>query len=96
MLKLSGNSVDILDRILEIVTHLLQSEILFKNLQQDQVMKIFSELLESQSWMESLVWDEERLVRNVDWVMAVEATSGLLKDLTPEEMEIFDAAVAGN
>jgi hypothetical protein len=93
MLKLSGNSVDILDRILEIVTHLLQSEILFKNLQQDEVMKIFSDLLESSSWIASLAWDEDRLVRNVDWVMAVEATSGLLKDLTPEEMEIFDAAV---
>jgi hypothetical protein len=96
MLKLSGNSVDLLDRIVEIVTHLLQSEILFKNLQQDEVMKIFSDLLESSSWIASLDWDEDRLVRNVDWVMAVEATSGLLKDLTPEEMEIFDAAVAGN
>jgi hypothetical protein len=95
MLKLSGNSVDLLDRIVEIVTHLLQSEILFKNLQQDEVMKIFSDLLESSSWIASLNWDEDRLVRNVDWVMAVEATSGLLKDLTPEEMEIFDAAVAG-
>jgi hypothetical protein len=95
MLKLSGNSVDLLDRIVEIVAHLLQSEILFKNLQQDEVMKIFSDLLESSSWIASLNWDEDRLVRNVDWVMAVEATSGLLKDLTPEEMEIFDAAVAG-
>jgi hypothetical protein len=95
MLKLSENSVDLLDRIVEIVTHLLQSEILFKNLQQDEVMKIFSDLLESSRWIASLDWDEDRLVRNVDWVMAVEATSGLLKDLTPEEMEIFDAAVAG-
>jgi hypothetical protein len=58
-------------------------------------MKIFSDLLESSSWIASLDWDEDRLARNVDWVMAVEATSGLLKDLTPEEMEIFAAAVAG-
>ena len=95
MLKLSDSSVDVLDRILEIVTHLFQTEILFKNLKQDGVMKIFSELLENPNWIEFQAWDEERLVRNADWVMAVEATAGLLKDLTPEEMEIFDAAVAG-
>lgn len=94
MLATSKDRVEILDRVLEIVTQLLQSEILFKNLRQDEVMKIFSDLLESPSWIESLTGDEERLVRNVDWVMAVEATSGLLKDLTPEEIKIFDAAVA--
>jgi len=39
--------------------------------------------------------DEEQLKKRVDRVMATEALSRLLDNFNPEEMEIFEAAVAG-
>ncbi len=38
------------------------------------------------------IFDNE-LVNRIDSILVVEAVSGTLNDLTPEQMEMFDAAV---
>ncbi len=39
-----------------------------------------------------MVIDNKDLTKRINFVMVVEATAGMLSDLTSEEMEIFDAA----
>ena len=39
--------------------------------------------------------DDEDLSERIDKIMVTHAVGGMLDDLTPEEMEIFDAAVEG-
>ncbi|MBW4492416.1 hypothetical protein [Kamptonema formosum] len=86
----------VLSRISGIVDSLLQSEKLFQEkLNKDELMQIFSHLLEEVSPEELLSLEDEQLTKRVDGVMMVEATSGMLNDLTPEQMEMFDAAVEG-
>ena len=38
---------------------------------------------------------EDELVRRIDKILVLEAVSGTLNDLSPEEIAIFDAVVAG-
>jgi hypothetical protein len=38
---------------------------------------------------------EHDLTRRIDKILVLEAVAGTLNDLTPEEIAIFDAAVAG-
>jgi hypothetical protein len=38
---------------------------------------------------------EDELVRRIDKILVLEAVSGTLNDLLPEEIAIFDAVVAG-
>jgi len=39
--------------------------------------------------------DGDRLTKRVQGIMAVELLSGMLDDLTPEQIEMLDAAVEG-
>ncbi len=85
----------VLARISPIVDNLMQSESLFQKLDKDELLEIFATLLDKVSPEDIMSLDEAELSRRVDGVMTVEATAGILNDLTPEQMEMYDAAVEG-
>lgn len=85
-----------LSRISEMVSRLIQHDaFLRERLEKDDVVQIFSILLDKVSPEEIMSLDDDSLTRRVKRVMVTEAVAGTLNDLTPQEMEIFDAAVEG-
>ncbi|MBO1352115.1 MAG: hypothetical protein EBE86_034310 [Hormoscilla sp. GUM202] len=86
----------VISRISEIVDKLMQSEDLFQELlDKDEIMQVFSNMLERVSPEKLLSIDDEELTARVDRIMMIEAVSGTENQLTPEQMEIFEAAVEG-
>ncbi|MEC4990720.1 MAG: hypothetical protein SAJ37_18465 [Oscillatoria sp. PMC 1068.18] len=84
-----------LSKILEIVEELLEKDNLFKTLNKNELRKIFAQTLDKVSPEEIISLDNDDLRTRVDRIMAIELLSGMLDDFTPEEIEIFDAAVEG-
>ena len=83
-------------RISEIVSNLIQSKSIFKEFDPDEMSKMLSDgMLETWSPEQVMEIPDDELTDIMKDIMVFEAMSGLLADLTPEEMEIFDAAVAG-
>jgi len=96
MTQVSTAKDTVISRISEIVDKLMQSEYLFQErLDKDEIMQVFSNLLERVSPEKLLYIDDDELTARVDRIMVREAVSGTLNLLTPEQMEIFDAAVEG-
>ncbi|MEC4892410.1 MAG: hypothetical protein SAL07_09585 [Oscillatoria sp. PMC 1051.18] len=83
----------VLSRILEIVEELLDRDSLFQKLNKKELRKIFAQTLDKVSPEEIISLDNDELRKRVDTVMAIEVLSGMLDDLTPERIEVFDAAV---
>ncbi|WP_199249406.1 hypothetical protein [[Phormidium] sp. ETS-05] len=96
MQELSVMKDTVISRISAVIDKLLASDSLFQErLDKSELLQIFSNILDKVSPQELIGLDEEELTDRVDKVMATEAMSRLLEDLTPEQMEIFDAAVSG-
>ena len=86
----------VLNRISAIVDMLMKKEYLFRErLEKNEIMQVFSNSLERISPEELVSLDDGELTARIDRVMVREAVAGTLNDLTPEQMEIFDAAVEG-
>lgn len=86
---------EVLTRISAIVDNLIQSESIYQQIDKDRLMQSFSEVLDKVPPEEITVLDDERLAKRVRRVMGTELLYGMLDHLTPEEMEVFDAAVEG-
>ncbi|MBC6479871.1 MAG: hypothetical protein GDA56_20915 [Hormoscilla sp. GM7CHS1pb] len=83
-------------RISEIVENLIQSKSIFQKFDPAEMSKMLSDgMLETWSPEQVMEITDDELTDIMKDIMVFEAMSGLLADLTPEEMEIFDAAVAG-
>ncbi len=96
MQELSVMKDTVILRISAIIDKLLASDSLFQErLDKSELVKIFSNILDQVSPQELIGLDDEELADRVDKVMVIEAVSGTLNGLTPEQMEIFDAAVEG-
>ncbi len=96
MTQFSTTKDTVISRISEIVDKLMQREYLFRErLDKDEIMQVFSNLLERVSPEKLLYLDHDELTVRVDRIMVIEAVSGTLNLLTPEQMEIFEAAVEG-
>ncbi len=96
MMQLCDNKETILRRISIILDQLLQSDSLFQEkLDKDELLHIFSNLLERVLPETLIGLDDEQLKKRVYRVMATEALSHLLDNLTSEEINTFEAAVAG-
>lgn len=81
-------------RITEIVDRLRQAHPVFQDLDRtDQIRKQTDGLLEHWQPEQILDFSEEKLTRIMTNLMVLEGMSGLLNDLTPEQMERFDEAV---
>ena len=84
-------------RISRIVENLMEKESWFREkLDQEEMVNYVSGLIEKYLSPEEFQYiDDEDLSERVDKVLAYRAASGMLDDFTPEQMEIFDAAVEG-
>ena len=87
----------VLNRISKIVDQVFEnSEVYREEVDREEFIRYFSNRMENGLPPEELISiTEEELVRMVRQIMAVDVLSGLLSDLTPEELKIFDAAVEG-
>ncbi len=96
MAKISVNKEIAIDRISTIVETLLKSKILFQKFKKAEMIELFSNLmLKNRSPEQLMEMSNDQLTNIINDIMVVEAVSGTLNDLTPEEMKIFDAAVEG-
>jgi len=83
-------------RISEIVSNLIQNKSIFQKFDPAEMSKMLSDgMLETWTPEQVMEIPDDELTDIMKDIMAFKAISGLLADLTPEEMEIFDAAVAG-
>ena len=84
-------------RISRIVENLIESDRYFQEkLDLEQMIDYVSGLIEEHLSPEELSEiDDEDLSGRIRKVLTLEAVSGMLDDFTPEQMEIFDAAVEG-
>ncbi len=86
----------VLSRIESIVDQLMHSNSLYQEeLSKDEMMSIYDNLLDKVSPEMLMALDDERLTKRVRRVMATQMMTKLLDGLTPEEVEIFNAAVEG-
>ena len=83
-------------RISEIVDNLFQGNGLYEDrLDKDKMIQHLVSLFKKLPNEELKMIDDENLLGRIDSILVLEATAGLLNDLTPEQLEIFDAAVEG-
>ncbi|NET56808.1 MAG: hypothetical protein F6K47_11785 [Symploca sp. SIO2E6] len=84
-------------RISRIVENLMEKETWYREkLDRGEMVNYVSGLIEEYLSTEELQEiDDEDLSDRIRKVLTLEAVSGTLNDLTPEQMEIFDAAVEG-
>jgi len=74
-----------IDRISIIINKLQSEEEIFQDIDKDKILKIINE----SSLNLSDISDEE-LVKRIKRILAIEAMSGILKDLSKEQIEIFN------
>ena len=85
-----------LARISTIAENLLGSKQLYQErLERDEMIQHILNLFDNFSAEESEAVDDEELIDRIGSILVLHATSGILNDLTPEQIEIFDAAVEG-
>ncbi|MBW4649008.1 MAG: hypothetical protein KME06_09920 [Kastovskya adunca ATA6-11-RM4] len=94
--KVSVEKNALLSYLSKVVKKSFQRNNLFREkLDKDEMIQHLVQLFDKFSLEELRTIDEEDLIERIDSILVLEATSGMLNDLTAEEMEIFDAAVEG-
>lgn len=80
-------------RISAIVDRLIEHEEVFREIDKDKLMESLSRTIGRlpKGQLESI--SDKELARRLEGVMSIEVMSGLLKDLSPEQIEAFDEAV---
>jgi hypothetical protein len=96
MAEVSVEKNAVLSRISEIVESLIQGKSIFQELDKSEMIQLLSTLL-LKNWSSEQVMaiPDDQITSIIKDVMVIEVMSGLLNDFTPEEMEAFEAAVAG-
>lgn len=79
-------------RISEIVDTLTEDNEIFESVDRSRLMDFLS-LLAGKSPEKLLSITDEELTKRVRRIIVIEATAGMLQDLTPEEMKAFKEAV---
>ncbi|MBX9254121.1 hypothetical protein H1Q63_09205 [Desmonostoc muscorum CCALA 125] len=81
-------------RISPIVETLIKGNSLYKvKLNQQEMIKMLVELFGQFSPEEMKAITEHELTRRIDKILVLEAVSGTLNDLTPEQIKMYDEAV---
>ena len=95
MIHISSDRETAIARITEIVETVMgKNSLLQEKLDRDEMVEILSTLLDKVSPAEILATDEIELTGRIHRFLVREAVAGTLNDFTPEEMKVFDAAVA--
>ncbi|MEB3339460.1 hypothetical protein [Okeania sp.] len=86
----------VLKRISEIIDQAMENDSLYQEeLNRDELLETFSKILDRVSPEILLPLNDERLKKRVRRLMATELLWTILDDFTPEEKEMFNAAVEG-
>jgi hypothetical protein len=87
---------ELISRISPIVENLFQGNSLYQvKLSQREMIQMLVELFGKFSPEEMSEIKDDDLTDRIDSILVLEAVSGTLNDLTPEQIAIFDAAVEG-
>ncbi|NES19012.1 MAG: hypothetical protein F6K41_08800 [Symploca sp. SIO3E6] len=84
-------------RVSEIVDQLMSRQKIFQErLDRSTIIKLLIHLLKRLFTPEEIdAIDNQHLTNRIEKIMLLEAVSGTLNELTPAQIEIFDAAVEG-
>lgn len=95
MQEVYGEREVAITRISKIVDNLIGSNSLYQErLDKQEIIQHLVSLLDKFSPDFIKAISDRELADRIDSILVVEAVSGTLNDLTPEQMEMFDAAVA--
>lgn len=96
MYDISSYKPELSNRISPIVNQLFQTNSLYQvKLDKDDMVEKLVNLFGKFSPQEMRNIKEKQLIERIDSILIIEAVSGTLSDLTPEQIEIFDAVVEG-
>ncbi|NMG10691.1 hypothetical protein [Brasilonema sp. UFV-L1] len=96
MYDIANYKYELMNRISPIVGKLFQSNSLYQvKLDKDEMLEMLVSLFGKFSPEDIRAISDKELTKRIDKILVLEAVSGTLNDLTPEEIEIFDAAVEG-
>lgn len=96
MQEVSGERDVLVSRISAIVDNLIQGNNLFQEkLDKDEIIELLVSLFDKFSPEELRAIPNDDLTDRIDSILVIEAVAGTLNDLTPKQMQIFDAAVKG-
>ncbi|MCG6137313.1 MAG: hypothetical protein MET45_22205 [Nostoc sp. LLA-1] len=87
---------EITNRITPIVDKLINANSLYQvKLNRQEMIEMLVELFEQFSTEEMAAINDYEISRRIRKILTLEAVAGTLNDLTPEQIETFDAVVAG-
>jgi len=96
MVQVAAEKEVAIARISEVTEKLIAGENFYQErLDRDEMIELLVRAFDKFSAAEMKEISDEDLAYRIDHILVLEAVSGTLNDLTPEEMEIFDAAVEG-
>ncbi|MDZ8104095.1 MAG: hypothetical protein RM338_00500 [Nostoc sp. DedQUE12a] len=96
MLKVTNYHQELTNRIAQIVDNLIQNNTLYQvKLNQLEIIEMLVQLFGQFSPEEMKAISNDDLTDRIDSILILEAVSGTLNDLTPEQIAIFDAIVEG-
>ncbi|AFY56078.1 hypothetical protein Riv7116_3628 [Rivularia sp. PCC 7116] len=96
MQEVKKENPELINRIKPIVEKLITGNSLYQvKLNKDEMVKMLVDLFASFSEEEFKAIPENELIRRIKKILTLEAVSGTLNDLTPEQIAIFDEAVEG-
>jgi hypothetical protein len=96
MQEVTSYNQELINRISPIVEKLFQGNSLYQvKLDKQEMIEMLVNLFGKFSPEEMRVINDNQLTRRIDKILVLEAISGTLNDLTPEQIAIFDAAVEG-
>ncbi len=96
MQQVKSENPEFVNRISPIVEKLIKENTLYQEkLNKEKMVEMLVDLFASFSEEEFRAIPDNELTRRIDKILVLEAVSGTLNDLTPEEMAIFDEAVEG-
>ncbi|MEL6459004.1 MAG: hypothetical protein AAFQ91_12220 [Cyanobacteria bacterium J06621_15] len=96
MQEIKKENPELMNRILPIVEKLIKASSLYQvKLKKDEMVTKMVDLFGEFSPEEFLAISENDLEKRIDSILVVEAVSGTLNDLTPEQIAIYDEIVEG-
>ena len=96
MTQASTEKNTVLKRISEMIDQVMENDSLYQEeLDRDELIETFSKILDRVSPQILLPLNDEQLKERVDRVMSTELLWTTPNDLTPEEIEMFNAVVEG-
>jgi hypothetical protein len=96
MQEISNHNRKLTDRISPIVEKLFQSNSLYVvKLKKWEMVEMLVKLFGQFTPDEMKAIKDEELSKRIDSILVLDAVSGTLNDLTPEQMKMFDESVEG-